>query len=262
MATTIKDSCTICYESFSLGRPDLELPCKSHRICKACVALLEIKKDKKCPICRFQWTKSIIDKPYLKIVKIAFIEHPGSTSSSLEGREEAETCQDHKICTVFWCLDCKDLLCFECVVSSHWNHKFRSAVKSFYDIKESLQRKIDNALCTVKKRLNLQMVEFEEACERTNMLVSLVSLMNQKISENVPQLSLMSETVIKLTEAQSRVNKFKDEVQVMNFTQQYVYVKESKALIEDVKNLPNVAGPDLDTSSILLCLLVSIMLVC
>ena len=181
MAEALQKSCTICDENFSQSRPELKLPCKAHSFCKMCVVRIELHEDKKCPNCRHEWTESIVDPAYLALAELAFGNKQEKVCFAF--KEKEVFCNDHDNMVLFWCQDCRDLLCTSCVTSTHRNHDFLTLQDSHSAIQETLQNYVQAASCRIEECLSAQNTQIEEADKRVARLEKLVSSIKEKISQ-------------------------------------------------------------------------------
>ena len=173
-----EQSCSICSEKFSSERPAITLPCEEHSFCKMCVCRIEMGVDRRCPNCRTTWTHDIIEPSYSALAKIAFNNGKVKLTNKQE-KEKEVLCKEHDLRTQFFCNDCEDMLCVECVTSSHRMHDFQTLPNST----EKVRQVINNHHTEMEYRVSENLRGYELKLKEFDQVEKVLATIGEEIME-------------------------------------------------------------------------------
>ena len=229
----LEQSCSICSEKFSSERPAITLPCEEHSFCKMCICRIEMGVDRRCPNCRITWTHDIIEPSYSALAKIAFNNTKADLSFKQKNEKEV-LCRDHDLKARFFCNDCEDILCDDCVTSSHRMHDFHTISNSAEKIREVLNTRLTDTGCKVSENLRSHKLKLNEVKQVKKALAIMDKeivkvkelLAARKISSNTAQYESW-EIIDKLHSVKTEMNNLKNDENLTEMlkTEEYLNAK-------------------------------------
>ena len=242
-----EQSCSICSEKFSSERPAVALPCEEHSFCKMCICRIEMGVDRRCPNCHITWTHDIIEPSYSALAKIAF--NNGKVELTSKQENEKLLCNSHDLKTQFFCNDCNDILCVECVTSSHRMHDFHTLPNSTENVRQVINNHITDMECRVSENLRgceLKLKEFDQILEA-------LATMEEEILDAIDQLdgrkNSLNASYDKLIELEIYLHSMKTE---LDNTKNYETLSKTLRTVEDLTGKINlIALPSEDKSETL-----------
>ena len=129
MATSMEllQTCPVCFEVYndSNNKP-MMLPC-GHALCNSCAQTLQENNNKECPVCKQSWGNIEVSK--------LVVCYPLIWDDNQEKDTAVMKCSEHDFDMIFWCSQCREMICKKCASLKHKKCPFRILEEAVNNIK-------------------------------------------------------------------------------------------------------------------------------
>ena len=190
--------CLACFEVYSADIPQVILPCK-HDMCELCITRITMKAAiARCPICRTPFKEG--QQTLQEYPEVKDREDKNKKESKKQGssKDNRAYCNLHDFTFIYWCKTHEELICKQCMVSTHRYCEAIVTDGAFDIIKKSLCKQNDATLARSKEILE-QVTANRDVCRKEGSVIEklcqIVGTFRRYIRENEDTYTTMERKV-------------------------------------------------------------------